>query len=101
MRSRTSQRAIGGADLFGHSLEFGGAGDQRREIEAEGLVDQAVPVFSGVAFTVRAVAANDHAAIDEHERWRRRSMTPREAQAAHWTERRSDCLPSAPSSDGS
>ena len=49
----------------GEALEFGGAGDDRREVEAEGLFDLARLPFPCVAFAIGAVAANDEPAFDQ------------------------------------
>ena len=54
-----------GLRLGRETLEFGGARDDRSEVEAEGLFDLAPLPFPCVAFAIGAVAANDDPAFDE------------------------------------
>ncbi len=65
MVSRSAQEKLLGRRLGGELVEFLGASNERREIEAKGLLDLAPLPFPRVALSVRAVAANDDAEGDE------------------------------------
>jgi len=52
-------------NLFRPIFEFFCTGDQRTKIETERHFDRPAPPFPGKAFTVRAVAPKDQAAIDQ------------------------------------
>ena len=71
IRSRTSLSARSSARSLPPGLEFLGARDERREIEAEGELDLPAPALSRIALAVRAVAANDEAASTRAARCRR------------------------------
>ncbi len=63
--ARQPERPIGGTDVFGQALDLLGTGDERREIEAEGLIDLTPLPFAGVALAVGAVATHDEASVDQ------------------------------------
>ena len=65
------QNQLFGLRFSGEALEFGGARDDRGQVEAEGLFDLSPLPFPGVAFAIGAVAANDEPAFDQ-----RRQMAP-------------------------
>jgi hypothetical protein len=59
------KRAPIGLHFFRQALELGGPGDDRGEIEAEGLAYRAASGFAGEALSVRAIPADDNACVDE------------------------------------
>ena len=58
-------RPVLGPHFLGEIFDLGGARDQRRQIEAEGVFDLAPLPSSGEAFAVRRIAADDQPGLDE------------------------------------
>src|ERR1700722_6197756 len=55
------KRALIGPHFFRDGLELGGAGDERGEIEPEGVGERAASAFASVALSIGALPADDDA----------------------------------------
>ena len=58
-------RPVLGPHLLGEVFDLRGACNERRKVEAEGVLDRAPLPSSGEAFAVRRVATNDQPGVDE------------------------------------
>ena len=75
MRSRASRSARSAARTsLCQALDLFGAGNERCQIEAEGLIDLSPLPFAGVALAVGAVAAHHEAGVDQSRRCGRRRV---------------------------